>query len=214
MRGSVDTTLLLAAIDAQRTSRGFLRVTELLDILTSTDNTLFDPFSTLISAETVIGRDNVLYPNVTFEVRNGGSITIGSGNTFYPGCLLLADGGHIIIGDDNQFGGGGLQLLASAHATLDIGSSGRYMNGADISAPCTLGNGSQIIGPISARNCQLGAGHSHQHPDASERGAVLKGVGRAHNLSVGRGEVINGSGSFSQSAVESQLAYHPKPSST
>lgn len=203
---------LMVVMDTQRSDHGFLPVTAMLDALTSSGNTLLDPFSTLISAEAVIGRNNVLYPNVTFEVRNGGSITIGSGNTFYPGCLLLADGGHIHIGDDNQFGGGGLQLLAFAGAALHIGSSGRYMNGADISAPCTLGNGSQIIGPISARNCQLGAGHSHQHPDSSERGGVLKGVGRAHNLTVGMGEVINGSGSFSQSGVESQLAYHPRKS--
>lgn len=204
------TPQLIEMVDRQRSAGGFMTLSVVLDALTSRNNTLLDPFSTLISVGAVIGSNNRLYPNVTIETRNGGSITIGSGNTFHPGCLLLADGGHILIGDDNQFGGGGLQLLASGGATLDIGSSGRYMNGADISAPCTLGDGSQIIGPISARNCQLGAGGSHQHPDAAQRGGVLKGVGRAHNLTVGMGEVINGSGSFSQSAIESQLAYHPR----
>jgi carbonic anhydrase/acetyltransferase-like protein (isoleucine patch superfamily) len=202
---------LLQRLDAQRTARGFLTVARLLDALTALDIVVLDPFSTLVSENVVLGRGNVLYPNVVIETQRDGEIALGGGNVLYPGTLLLADSGTITVGDDNQFGPGGLHILAlDAASGVAVGSGGRYMQGAEISAPCLLGSGSQILGAISARNCQLGAGEGHRHPDAAARGGVLKGVGRAHNLVVGVGEVINGSGSFRQADVESQLAYHPQ----
>ena len=202
---------LISTIDAQRSGRGFMSVAQLLEALTGGGNVVLDPFSTLISQGVDIGRGNTFYPNVIIEATNGGAIMVGTGNVFYPGTMLQADGGTIKIGDRNQLGGGGLNIFANTpEAGVEIGSDGRYMLGADITAPCLLGSGTQILGAISAQNCRLEAGGSYQEADPERRGGVLKGCGRARNLIVKQGEVINGHGSFSQSQVESQLAYHPR----
>src|SRR5690606_988418 len=156
-----------AMMDAQRRAAGFLTLAELVALSVATDSTVFDPFSTLITSGVILGRGNVFYPNVVIEAQEQAQVQIGNDNRFYPGCLLRAYGGTLMIGDDNQFGGGGLQLIVpAAGSDLVIGSHGRYMHGADITGPCWLGSGSQVLGAISAQNCRLEAGDSAQHLDA------------------------------------------------
>jgi hypothetical protein len=203
---------LLAKIDAQRMSRGFMTIAEVLT-LAGSGNTVLDPFSVLVSKTAKMGSGNMLYPNVIIEVTNGGNISIGDGNVFYPGALLLADGGKIIIGDENQFGDGGVRIKAIvSDALIQIGSRGRYMGGAEIAGKDSLGSGTQILGAISAQNCTLGAGDSFRDPDPETRGGVLKGFGNARNLTVQQGQVINGQGSFEQDRIQQQIVYHPRHS--
>jgi acetyltransferase-like isoleucine patch superfamily enzyme len=104
---------LLAKIDAQRTSRGFMSVTELLEKLSSEKNVVLDPFSVLVSRDVKIGNGNILYPNVIIETQNEGTISVGNNNVFFPGALLLANHGRIIIGDGNEFGDGGVSIKAN-----------------------------------------------------------------------------------------------------
>lgn len=202
---------LIAKIDRQRMLRGFMTLAEMLDWLLSQENIVLDPFSTLISKNVNIGRGNVFYPQVTIEANDGGSISIGNGNTFASGSVLLAEQGRIDIGDDNQFGDGGIRIKANLpEALIQIGSNGRYMNGAEIMGRCRLGSGSQIIGNITVQNCDLGDGDSYKDPNPETRAGLLKGFGLARNLQVRRGEVISGQGSFDQAQIEQQAAYHPK----
>lgn len=202
---------LLAKIDIQRTLHGFMTVAELLETLTAQNNTVLDPFSTLVSKDVEIGSGNILYPNVIIEARNRGTISIGSQNVFFPGTMLLADQGKIVIEDGNTFGDGGVRIKANMpDALIEIGSNGRYMNNVEVMGRCHLGTGSQILGAISVQNCTLGAGDSYKDPNAETRGGLLKGFGLARNLTVGQGEVINGQGNFEQARIEQQAAYHPR----
>jgi hypothetical protein len=201
---------VLSKINAQRISRGFKTIAEVLT-LADAGNTLLDPFSILVSKTAKIGRGNTLYPNVIIEATNGGDISVGDGNVFYPGTLLLADAGKILIGDENQLGDGGVCIKAvTTEALIEICNRGRYMNGAQITGQCSLGSGTQILGAISAQNCTLGAGDSFRDPDPETRGGVLKGFGNARNLIVQQGQVINGQGSFEQNRIQQQIVYHPK----
>ncbi|MCA0454824.1 MAG: hypothetical protein LCI00_12700 [Chloroflexi bacterium] len=202
---------LLAQIDMQRTSRGFMSVTELLETLGSEANIILDPFSTLVSKDVKIGSGNIFYPNVIIEIQNEGTISIGSNNVFFPGALLLADRGKITIGDGNEFGDGGVSIKANMpDALIEIGNKGRYMHSPEIMGRCQLESGTQIIGMIRVQNCNLEAGDSYKEPDAETRGGLLKGFGVARNLTVHQGEVINGQGNFEQDQIEQQSVYHPK----
>lgn len=197
-------------IDSQRHKQGFLSITELLDAYQT--STVLDPFSTLISDGVVMGANNVLYPNVIIEARNGGTIHIGGDNIFYPGTLLFADGGKIEIGNNNIFGDGGVRIKANRpDAHIVFGDLGRYMNNPEMMGQCRFGNGTQILGAITVQNCVLGAGESYTHTDPDARGGLLKGYGLARNLTVEQGAVINGRGDFQQSQIERQASYHPKP---
>jgi hypothetical protein len=203
--------VLLAKIDAQRTSRGFMSVIQLLETLSSEENIVLDPFSILVSRDVRIGSGNIFYPNVIIEVHNAGTIAVGNNNIFFPGALLLADRGKIVIGDGNEFGDGGVSIKANMiESLIAIGNNGRYMHGPEIMGNCRLDSGTQIIGPIRVQNCNLGAGDSYKEPDPETRGGLLKGFGVARNLTVHQGEVINGQGNFEQSRVEQQSTYHPK----
>lgn len=201
---------LIEMLNQQRISRGFYSLAELLEICTGT-NVIFDPFSTLISRTVELGSGNVFYPNVLIEVGAGGRISIGNDNTFLPNTLIRASAGHIRIGSGNIFGEGGATLLTSSPGdVLLVGDAGRYSQGAQISGSNRLGNGAQVLGAIMVQGCELGDGASYTHPDADQRGGVLKGAGLARNLRVGQGEVVNGRFNFTQDAIERQSVYHPK----
>jgi NDP-sugar pyrophosphorylase family protein len=199
----------IALIDEQRRKQGFLSIAQMLERYSK--NIILDPFSTLISEGVEMGEGNVIYPNIIIESRNGGNIVLGDKNILYPGTLFLADHGGIRIGSENEFGDGGLRLKSNMEGTsIVIGDSGRYTNNAAIVGPCSLGSGSQVLGPITAQNCHLEAGESYKHDDPDLRAGVLKGFGQARNLTVKQGEVINGKGIFEQANVERQIVYHPK----
>jgi hypothetical protein len=202
---------LLATVDAQRTARGFMTISEVLALAGEAHNTILDPFSILVSRTAKLGQGNVVYPNVIIEANQGGKISIGDGNIFFPGTLLLAAGGRIEVGDENQFGDGGVRVKTHlADSLIEIGSRGRYMSGAEISGTCHLGSGTQVLGAISVQNCRLGAGDSFKDPNPETRGGVLKGFGIARNLTVLQGQVINGQGTFEQNRIQQQIVYHPK----
>jgi hypothetical protein len=172
-------------------------------------NTIVDPFSTLISSAVHIGTGNVVHPSVIMQCEHEGRLTIGNGNVFWPGSLVVADGGTVVIGDGNHFGDGGCALKANRkESRIIVGDLGRYLNGAIVLGQTTLGSGSQVIGSITVQDCELGAGQSCSDPVPSKRGGVLKGFGLARGLFVGQGQVVNGVGEFAQHQIEDQDRYH------
>jgi acetyltransferase-like isoleucine patch superfamily enzyme len=162
-----------AAIDAQRRALGFLTIAEAL-ALTARGNAVLDPHSILISAAARVGGGNRFYPGVTIQVETGAEIAIGDGNVFWPGTVVAARAGSIAIGGSNQFGPGGFTAsLDRSGGRIEIGSNGRFRDGASVFAGCVLGDGAQILGPIQAQAVVLGAGGDHGEPDPDRRGGVL-----------------------------------------
>lgn len=199
-----------AFIDEARRKTGLLTIAE-LEQLASQGNIIFDPFSVLISRYARIGSGNTFYPCVTLLCTEGSSLTIGDENTFHTNTLMEATSGTIAIGAANQFGEGGFTAKANrpgAHITIE--DSGRYLNGCSVFGNSSLGSGSQVLGSITVDSCTLEKGGSYRDSDPDQRAGLLKGFGGAKGLSVPRGAVINGRGSFSQEATERQTAYHPK----
>ncbi|MFJ6531116.1 hypothetical protein [Microbacterium sp. NPDC091662] len=199
----------LAYADRVRASRGYLTVSQLIaDDL----NVFLDPFSTLLSAHARIGTGNVFGPNVRVDADSD-ALRIGDDNRFFEGTRIEAtSGGRVSIGADNEFGPHAVALLANRpDAVIAIGSRVRLIGRIDLAGASTLGDGSQILGDITAVNVALVGGGSHRDPDPDQRGAVLKGRGRASGLTLARGHVINGDGHFATAAVEAQSVYHPRP---
>jgi hypothetical protein len=199
-----------AELDRMRADHGYLSLAETL-ALARRGNTVFDPFSLLISRGVRIGRGNVFYPAVTLAREADGRISIRDGNTFHPGThLSVARSGRIAIGSHNQFGPGGFSARAEG-AAIKVGDGGRYTLGASVNAPAQLGSGSQILGAIAVQDCVLAAGGTFEEPDPDLRGAVFKGVGRARGLKLARGQVIQGGGTFDATDIRRQSSFHPRP---
>src|SRR3546814_18491573 len=59
---------LLEAIDRTRERHGFLTLAEML-ALADSGNVIFDPFSTLIARDAVVGGNNVFHPNTRLDCR-------------------------------------------------------------------------------------------------------------------------------------------------
>jgi acetyltransferase-like isoleucine patch superfamily enzyme len=196
---------------ATRQTQGFLGAEEAVTAL-GENNTIFDPYSLLISEGVTIGVGNVFYPNVVIERRGDGKLVIGDDNVFYPGTYILSSAGSISIGSSSEFGTGGCTIKATLpDILLTIGDGGRYCDGATIMGKTSLGSGSQILGNITVQGCSLAAGGTFQEPDPDERAAVLKGFGLARDIMLEKGQVVNGSGNFAEQSVEWQHDYHPKP---
>lgn len=203
-------SITLAQIDAQREKNNYLSIAATMQ-LAELGNTIFDPFSTLISTFAVVGVDNIFYPNTIVACDEQGSLTIGDDNTFFSGSALTCVGGSISVKNNNQFGEGGFIARADhSDAIITIGSNGRYTSGVQLFGTNSLGTGSQIHGVITVINCTLSAGESFIHPDPDLRAGVLKGYGPAKNLVIDSGEVIAGNGIFQQSDLKRQTFYHPK----
>jgi hypothetical protein len=199
-----------AQLDRMRAGHGYLSIAETL-ALADRGNTVFDPFSLLISRGVRIGRGNVFYPAVTILRAADGKVSIRDGNTFHPGAhLSAAKGGRIAVGSHNQFGPGGFSVRAE-DASVKVGDGGRYNGGASVSAPAQLGSGSQILGAIAVQDCTLAPGGTFEEPDPDLRGAVLKGVGRARGLKLARGQVIQGGGTFDATDIKRQSSFHRRP---
>lgn len=164
----------------------------------------------LVSEAVVLGQGNRFYPGVVIECRGAGRIVLGDGNVFWPGTVILAEAGSIVIGDSNAFGPGGCTLaLDAGGGEIAIGDGTRLREGVVLLRGCHVGHGGQVLGPVQATDCRLGSGAPHSDSDPAARGGVLKGVGRARGLVVGRGEVILGEGRFDQRDLVSQLVFHP-----
>ncbi len=203
---------LMAALDDVRRDGDFLSLRETVNLRHS-GNVIYDPFSTLISSHMQIGSGNVFYPGTILRADGSSTLQIGSDNTFHSTTLMEAQsGGSILVGDRNTFGHGGFTVRADrAGAFIVIRNRGRYNSGASVYGTSELGNGTQILGMISATDCVLAGGEDFTHPDPDLRGAVLKGVGTARKLHLGVGKVILGAGAFDQSAIQRQTDFHPKP---
>lgn len=194
-----------------RQSKSFLAVEEIVAI-TGEGNAVLDPYSLLISQGVTVGEGNTFYPGVVIERQGDGKLTIGNNNVFYPGTYILSSAGLISIGNDNEFGTSGCTIKANMpDAAIVIGDGGRYCDGANIMGKTSLGSGSQVLGGITVQGCTLAAGGTFQTPDPDERAAVLKGFGLARGITLEKGQVVNGSGNFAERPVEWQHDYHPKP---
>lgn len=193
-----------------RQAKNFLDPAAAVEIIGGHNNIL-DPYSVLIGKGVKVGAGNTFYPNVVIEVQGDGAISIGDNNVFYPGTYFLSSAGSIIVGSANVFGANGCTIKANMpDAEIMIGDGGRYCDGVNIMGKSSLGNGSQVLGSITVQDCTLAAGGTFQTPDPDERAAVLKGFGLARGIALEKGQVVNGSGNFSDRPVEWQRVYHPK----
>jgi bifunctional N-acetylglucosamine-1-phosphate-uridyltransferase/glucosamine-1-phosphate-acetyltransferase GlmU-like protein len=201
---------LIAVLDATRTAQGLLTIAETL-ALSAAGNLIHDPFSTLIAKTAQIGSGNICFPNTQVLCSTGRQLRIGNDNRFLPGSLIDAQAGDITIGNSNQFGDGGFTAIANrAGGSICVGSYGRFQRGATLYAQVAVGDGCQILGPIAVQDCVLSSGGDHTHPEADERGSVLKGIGTARTLTLKQGEVIQGHGVFSMDDLKMQSFFHPK----
>lgn len=193
-----------------RHAQNLMSLDDLID-LANQGNTIYDPFSLLISKNIIIGTGNIFFPNVTLICSPAGNISLKNRNIFFPNAFLNAGTGSIIIGSHNSFGEGGFTAKTEqADTQITIGNYARFQNNCTLYGPVSIGDGAQVLGPIQVMNCTLEAGGSFQEEDVDKRAGVLKGTGRARNLTVPMGHVILGNGTFNQNALEKQSAYHPK----
>jgi hypothetical protein len=200
---------LFASIDAARLACGFLTLSQMMEILDG--NHVLDPFSTLVSAGVSAGKNNIFYPGVVLKASSGTEIRLGDDNCVHAGSHFEAVTGNVLIGSNNQFGEGGFTAKANRPgAEIRIGSHGRYLNNPSLFGRCLLGNGSQILGNVTVDSCTLADGGSFQEDDPDRRAGLLKGNGLARNLTVARGMVIAGNGTFSEHDLLPQRHFHPK----
>ncbi|WP_031063344.1 hypothetical protein [Streptomyces sp. NRRL WC-3742] len=196
-------------LDDVRRERGFLTPAETMALVRH-EVSVLDPFSVLVSRWARLGPDTVLYPGATIECDERSRCELGPGSVLYGGARLVASGGgRIAVGRGALIGEGGARITAQGADRIHVGDRTRVSNGAELTGSCRIGDGAQVLGPISVRDVELAAGDAHTHPDPDRRGGVLKGYGRAHGLRVGRGEVLNGAGDFHAAPLERQRAYHP-----
>lgn len=202
-------TDMTTQLDQARQKNGFMTIAETLALMQN-DNIIYDPFSTLIARNAQIGRGNVFYPNTRLETSPGTLLSVGNENVLFSGTVICSANGSITIEDHNSFGDGSI-LITTRHpeAQITIGSNTRLRGFIEIDGQSVLGDGCQILGRISATDICLAAGGSYQHPIANERGAVLKGTGRAFGLTLATGEVIAGDGHFDDRKIRMQSFYHP-----
>jgi carbonic anhydrase/acetyltransferase-like protein (isoleucine patch superfamily) len=206
----MDTSTLFARMNTSRLARG-LRTLEEIEALMETGVDILDPFSTLISLDVEIGAGTVLLPNVALIAGPSGSLRLGSGNVLHSGAVIEASQGEIRIGDGNEIGEGGGGFKANRPGSaISVGDGGRYIGGCQVFGRSALGSGSQILGPITVDGCQLEAGGTWQDADPDQRAGLLKGSGLARGLTVPRGHVIAGNGTFRMEDMKPQSFYHPK----
>ncbi len=197
-------------LDDLRRAQNLLTIAEVVGLIDA-GNRIYDPYSVLISAKARIGRDNTIYPCVYLLCAEDGELSIGDGNTFHTNTLLEAVIGTVTVGSLNQFGEGGFTAKANrAGASIRIGDRGRYQNGAAVFGETYLGSGSQLLGAITVDSCTLEAGDSFTDPDPDLRAGLLKGTGVARNITVPRGQVILGAGTFLAEKIQPQTDFHPK----
>ncbi|GLS18328.1 hypothetical protein GCM10007874_13450 [Labrys miyagiensis] len=197
-------------LDDLRRAQNLLTIEEVVRLIEA-GNRIYDPYSALISARAQIGGGNTIFPCVYLLCEAAGELTIGDRNIFHTNTLVEASLGAIVIGSGNQFGEGGFTAKANRPgAHILIGDTGRYQNGAAVFGESELGSGSQLLGAITVDSCRLEAGDTFRDPDPDLRAGLLKGSGVARNITVPRGKVILGVGTFSAEKIQPQSDFHPK----
>ena len=84
----------------------------------------------------------------------------------------------------------------------------RLVNGTEVLGSSHLGDGSQVLGTISAQGVAPASGDDFTGMDPDLRGGVLKEFGLARRIQLAVGEVISGAGDFSQATIERQISNH------
>ncbi len=200
---------IIEQLDRTRLAMGYRSIAQTM-ALADQGNVILNPFSTLISHHAKIGNDNIFHPNTCLSAHASSLLSVGNGNLFQGAVSITAQNGLIQIGDENIFGAGNIVIEThQTDAPVTIGANGRFKGFIEISGRCDLGSGCQILGNISLRGVRLQGGGSYQHPVADERGAVLKGHGRALDIALKTGQVIAGDGSFAITEMRMQSHYHP-----
>jgi hypothetical protein len=197
-------------LDDLRRAQNLLTIEDVIGLIDA-GNRIYDPYSVLISAKVRLGVGNTIFPCVYLLCLDAGELTVGAGNVFHTNTLLEAAQGVIAVGSGNQFGEGGFTARANRPgAHIRIGDHGRYQNGAAVFGQSELGSGSQLLGAITMDSCRLEAGDNFRDPDPDRRAGLLKGSGMARKLTVPRGQVIVGAGTFEAENMQPQSDFHPK----
>ncbi|MGI9426975.1 MAG: AraC family transcriptional regulator [Hyphomicrobiaceae bacterium] len=201
---------ILESANRAREAAGLLSVEDVAQLV-ERGNQVFDPFSVLISHTVQIGSGNTFYPSVTLMAGGPDLLAIGDGNTFHANTTISADTGPITVGHHNIFGEGGFVAKANRPgAKIRIGDHGRYLGGGAVYGDCHLESGSQILGPVTLDGCQLAAGGSFETNDPDQRAGLVKGSGRARNITVEPGFVVVLNGDFQSTDLHRQSEFHPK----
>lgn len=199
------------AMNAARAESGFYTLEEMLEKVCRY-NLVYDLYSTLISSGVELGIDNTFYPGIVLQADEGSLLRVGSANIFASGTHFTAEnGGQILVGDHNLFDDGPVSVRSNrAGGVIRFADHGRYDGRINIFGNCDFGFGSQLIGTLNVYSCVLKPGGDFSEPDPDNRAGLLKGMGTAKGLTVEKGMVINGFGTFEQSSVEPQANYHKK----
>ncbi len=107
-----------------------------------------DPDRVILTEETEIGRNSVVYPNVIFE----GRVKIGEGNIIYPGTRIKDSQ----IGDFNEF-------EAAVVTASQLGSYSTYGPFAYIRPDSVIGDHVKIGDFVEVKNTKIGDGTKVSH---------------------------------------------------
>jgi carbonic anhydrase/acetyltransferase-like protein (isoleucine patch superfamily) len=202
---------LISDLDDIRRQHGFLSMADTAALI-GRGVVMFDPYSTLISEDVDLGAGVVIWPGVTLQRLDAGTLAVGTGTVLHSGTRIVARGGTVVIGRRAEIGEeGGFTLKADRpDVVIEIGDEARLLGGGSAVLNNVIGRGAQVLGPIRMQECRLEDGGSHVEPDPDRRGGVLKGAGVARGLSVPRGGVIQAFGTFEAGALRRQVEFHPK----
>ena len=202
---------MIPDLDDIRRQRGFLSVADTAALI-GRGVVIFDPYSTLISEDVDLESGVVIWPGVTLQRLDAGTLAGGAGTVLHSGTRIVARGGTVVIGRGVEIGEeGGFTVKADRPGVvIEIGDEARLLGGGSAILNNIIGRGAQVLGPIRMQECRLEDGGSHAEPDPDRRGGVLKGAGVARGLAVPQGGVIQAFGRFDAGALRRQVEFHPK----
>ena len=204
---------MLHQLNRQRLAGGYLSVEQVV-ALAADGVVVSDPFAVQISRHVVFRGACQIRGAVNLLSSLAGALTVGSGVTIEGPCTIDAtNGGTVHIGDSADIGvEGGFHIYANvAGASIRLGQNVRLYGGGALYGKTIVGDGAQILGRIKVVNSVLGGGADYLEPNPNLRGAVLKGMGLAENISLQSGDVIRSFGLFTALQTQRQTDFHPYP---
>jgi len=172
----VDTDPEQGPLDAARRAAGFLTVRQVAAL--APEVRVLDPASVLIGVGVSVLPGVELYPSTTLETRHGGVITLAAGARLGPGPVtVVASASAVHIGEDAELGPGPVTIVADGSDVV-IGGRARLTAGCLVEGPARIGEGAQVLGPVSLRDVELADGGDHREPDPDHRGAWSRAWGR------------------------------------